>query len=565
MDPLEPDLAPRADLLRRTLAGLGAWAVGWAALLALDGRLDLSNLAMLLVCASALATLWWPVVASMVGSALSVLMFNWLLVPPRGSFQVDLHQHAVLLLAMLLLNWLIAALMAARQRQADGARRLARQALQLRGWGDRLRDADDALAEAGALRQVLSELVDGTVALLALRGGPLAPTEEQAPALRLGDSDADQLAALWFCVRQGQPMGPGTGRHQELPEWVLPLRGRGVCLGAVALRGRPVERADADLRAHAQALCDQMGLALQRQWAARNEAITREQAQTQGVRNALLAAISHDYRTPLATIMGAASSLESQSDRLSIAQRRRLAQVIVEESEQLSRLTDNTLQLARLDAASVVLRSDWESAEEIVGAALRRVRRRDPERRVRARLEPGLPLLWCDGLLLAQLLDNLIDNALKYSPEAAPVEILVRRQGDRVVLAVRDRGTGVAPAWRERIFQVFHRGEPASGEHPSVAWPAAGRAPALGTNAEAATGDAAPVLLEAPSRRGAGVGLAVCRAIAQAHGGELRLRPRGHGGSSFECVLPLRAVPEPPPVDDAAEDEPPVREAPSAP
>ena len=92
------------------------------------------------------------------------------------------------------------------------------------------------------------------------------------------------------------------------------------------------------------------------------------------------------------------------------------------------------------------LRCDWESAEELVGAVLRRARERAPQRALRARLEPGLPLLWCDAILLSQLLDNLIDNALKYSPDDAPVELLVRRLGEQVMLAVRDRGPGIAPA-----------------------------------------------------------------------------------------------------------------------
>jgi two-component system sensor histidine kinase KdpD len=107
------------------------------------------------------------------------------------------------------------------------------------------------------------------------------------------------------------------------------------------------------------------------------------------------------------------------------------------------------------------------------------------------------------------------------------VEVLVRRQGEQAVLAVRDRGPGIAPAWRERVFEVFRRGE--LGPHESS--------------------DAAPA---ARARAGAGVGLAVCRAIARAHGGELRLRPRGHGGCSFECVLPLREQPPQPPAEDAS-------------
>ena len=123
----------------------------------------------------------------------------------------------------------------------------------------------------------------------------------------------------------------------------------------------------------------------------------------------------------------------------------------------------------------------------------------------------GLPLLWCDAALMSQLLDNLVDNALKYSPREAAVELVVRRAGDEVLLAVRDRGPGIEPAWRERVFDAFQRGDLAG---------FAQRPP------------------------GAGVGLAVCRAIAEVHEGSLSMRPRGHGGCSFEFRLPLRAAPE---------------------
>ncbi len=513
-----PRIGP-SNPARFGLAAL-AWALGWAALLMLDGQVDLSNLAMLLVLSSAVASLWLPIAVSVACSAVAVLAFNWTFVPPRGTFSVDLHQHALLLVAMLLVSWIVAALMAALRKQVRLAERHAVQAEQLRTWGDTLRDSIDPLAQVGALHEALVALSGNQVALLALKGGmPLADQDDAA--LRVGEADADQLAGLWLCLRQGQAMGPGTPLHAQQPDWYFPFRGRGLSLGAAVLRGRGVVGGTADmgLRAHAQALCDQMGQALQRALVSHEEQQTREQAQTQGVRNALLAAISHDYRTPLATIMGAASSLDEQAERLNAQQRQRLAHSIVEEVAQLSRLTDNTLQLVRLDAPGVTLRCDWESAEEIVGVVLRHARQRDPTRRVRARLEPALPLLWCDAMLMSQLLDNLVDNALKYSPPESPVELLVRLQAGAVVLAVRDRGPGVAPAWREKIFDVFHRGaEPMSGQAKSS--------------------------LGLPLRSGAGVGLAVCRAIARAHGGELRLRPRSHGGCSFECVLPLKQQPE---------------------
>ena len=164
--------------------------------------------------------------------------------------------------------------------------------------------------------------------------------------------------------------------------------------------------------------------------------------------------------------------------------------------------------MARLGAAGLAIRRDWESAEEIVGTVLRRTRQRDPGRRLRTRVQPDLPLLHVDALLMVQLLDNLVDNALKHGGDAGPVDIVARRLGDEIVIAVRDRGPGVPLAQRELIFEAFQRG-----------------------------------LSAAP--RGAGVGLAVCRAIARAHGGELWLRARSHGGSSFELVLPVRDQPDP--------------------
>jgi two-component system sensor histidine kinase KdpD len=503
--------------------GLVVWALGWAAMFALDGKVDLSNLALLLVLVASVAALWLPAWLSWLASALAVMAFNWWFVPPRGTFRVDLRQDALLLVAMLVVTWIVAALMAVQRRQAHRLARTAARAEQLRQWVETLRDAPDPLAHVGSLQQALHDLTGLGAVVLALRD-TLPKDNDEQHAVRAGEADAEQLAALWHCLRQGRPMGPGTRYHQELDAWLLPLRGRAASFGAAALS--EVERDDPVLREHAQALCDQLGIALQRAQAARAEQRAREEAQTQSVRNALLAAISHDYRTPLATITGAASSMVEQADRLGQEQRARLARTILDETSRLSRLTDNTLQLARLDAPGVTLRCDWESAEELVGSVMRRARAKSPHRVLRARLEPELPLLWCDAMLLSQLLDNLLDNAIKYSPDDSPIELLVRRQEDKLILAVRDRGSGIAPAWRERVFDAFHRGAEAM---PGAA-------------------DAAP----RASASGAGVGLAVCRAIARVHGGELRLRARAHGGSSFECVLPIRESPPRPPQEAAA-------------
>jgi two-component system sensor histidine kinase KdpD len=405
------------------------------------------------------------------------------------------------------------------RRAARRALHLARRADALRALSEALRDADDPLQQASHLQQALLALAEpgataAAQATLLLLKDALPPANDEQAVLRLGPAlaDADVQAGLWLCLRESVAFGPGTGRHEQQGAWYLPLHRQGgqrASAGAacLALGELPPDAQEVqDLRQHAQALCDLMGQALQRAQATRATRQAREEAQAHKLRNTLLAAISHDYRTPLATILGAASVLEAQADQLSTAQRRRLAASIAAEADQLSRLTDNALQLARLDAPGLALRLDWESAEELVGAVLRRLRARDPGRRVRARVEAGLPLLRCDAVLLVQLLDNLVDNALKHGGDETPVEIRVWQRQGGVVLAVRDRGPGVAPAWRERIFEVFQRGD-------------------------------------AAGCRGAGVGLAVCRAIAQAHGGELAYRPRGHGGASFECRLPVGEQP----------------------
>lgn len=502
------------------------WAVAWAGMLAFDAQLDLANKALVMVLAAACAAIWAGAWASMAMAGVAVLAFNVVFVPPRGSLTVNLHQHALLLATMLGVSWIVTLLMARLRRHAARAERHARRSEQLRALGEALRVTDDPRAQATALQQALAGLGAGSTALMLAHPGSVPQitqageradvrldADADAGAAVLGTVSADEAAGLQLCHEDGRPMGPGTGRHEEQAAWYLPLRGRHGPQGAALLR-LPDTRVPADgVLAHAQALCDQLGAAREQATATQVAAEARASAQAQALRNTLLAAISHDHRTPLATILGAASALHDQAERLSSTQRQRLAATIVDEATQLSRLTDNTLQLARLGAPGLALHRDWESVEEIVGSVLRRVRQRDAAGLVKARVLPGLPLIHCDAVLLVQLLDNLVDNALKHGGGAAPVEVLARRAGERLLMAVRDRGPGVPLAMREHVFGTFQRGPAAD--------------PAL--------------------RRGAGVGLALCRAIAQAHGGELRLRPRGHGGASFELLLPIEPAPQGPP------------------
>nr|MDQ6881441.1 ATP-binding protein [Pseudomonadota bacterium] len=205
---------------------------------------------------------------------------------------------------------------------------------------------------------------------------------------------------------------------------------------------------------------------------------------------------------PLASIMGATTSLLLQRNKLTQQEQDRLLGSIVGESEYLTAVTENTLQLARLSDATQIHR-DWESMEEIVGAVLRRVRQRDPERRIQSRVAPGLPLIRADPVLLAQLLENLLDNALKYSAEA--IELEVKLDDDKLQVCIGDRGQGIAEADELTMFEPFRRSD-RSGQ------------------------------------RGVGLGLAVCRAIATAHDGVLTARLRPGGGTSMRLSLPVESA-----------------------
>lgn len=491
---------------------VGVWALGALALWLGDGVLGLQNQALLLVLTAALAALWSSPGAALAACGLAVLLFDLCLVSPRGTLAVNLQQDALLLLTVLGVSALIAGLMARQHRLAQQARQQADDAQQLRALGEHLREADHPQDALSALQTALQRLSGGPVALW------LAATAERPDHL-LGPADALQRQGLAAATTQHAALGPGTGRHDEQPAWYLPLRGRRASFGAAVLTGPGVGPGVAAqrVRAQAQALCDQMGLALARHAAQHHAREAQTLAQTQAVQNTLLAAIAHDHRTPLATILGAASALHDQAERLSRAQQTQLAATIVDEAQHLARITDNTLQLARLDAADRALQTDWEAVADLLGPVLRHARQRHPGLALDLQLHEPLPLVRCDAVRVVQLLDNLVDNAVHHGG-GAQVVLQARALDRHLLLSVKDRGPGVPPAAQALLFQPFQSG------------PARAGAP----------------------RRGAGLGLAVCQAIARAHGGELRHRPRRQGGTVMEFWLPL-----PPDAPPATPKEPP--------
>jgi two-component system sensor histidine kinase KdpD len=233
-------------------------------------------------------------------------------------------------------------------------------------------------------------------------------------------------------------------------------------------------------------------------------ALRVRRGEIEAVRSALLSTVSHDLRTPLAAITGAATTLRDASAALTAEQRRELLDAICEEAERLERLVSNLLEMTRVEAGALQVRRDWVPLEEVIGSALARVERQLVQREVTTDLPPALPLVSVDPVLLEHLFVNLLENAAKYTPAGTPIEIRARVSHGAVEVDVADRGAGVPEGGAERLFEKFTRGA-----HPGVP--------------------------------GAGLGLAICRGIVQAHGGSLTAQNRPGGGALFRLRLPLGA------------------------
>ncbi len=226
-------------------------------------------------------------------------------------------------------------------------------------------------------------------------------------------------------------------------------------------------------------------------------------AESEQLRNALLSSVSHDLRTPLAVVTGAATTL--LDERVAPSLRRELTDTIVHEAERLNRLVQNLLDMTRLEAGSLRVKREWQSLEEVIGTALARSENILTGRDVTTHLPADLTLVPLDSLLIEQVLVNLLENAAKYTPFGSPIEIDARLLDGRVEVGVADSGNGIRPGDEARVFEKFYRGRSDGG--------------------------------------GAGLGLAICKGIVAAHGGRIWVAHRDGGGAVFRFTLPIDGEP----------------------
>ncbi|WP_437648766.1 DUF4118 domain-containing protein [Sorangium sp. So ce362] len=507
----QPDPGPPERRPVRPLAY--AWSACVVALCTLVSWLmhpfsDLANLIMVYLLGVVFVASRFGRGPAVVASVLGIAAFDFFFVRPYLTFAVGDLRYLLTFAIMLIVALFIAGLTARIRRQAASAGEreqrtaalyaMSRELTALRGI-DKL-----SLAAARHVRDVFEAdaavLLPGPDGRLAVRAG----TAED-----LASSEEERAVAEWAYAR-GKSAGAGTDTLPSAGAMHLPLEGSSGPIGVLSVRPRlPSSFLDLSRRELLGAFATQTALALERALLAREAQGAQLRAQAEELRNALLSSVSHDLRTPLATITGAAGALLDDGDEgaaLGPAARRDLTQTVLEEAQRLERLVRNLLDMTRLESGALAVKKEWLPLEEVVGAALNRVEERLEGREVSIELDRATGLVPMDGVLIEQVLINLIENALKYSPAGSPIAIRGFTEGDAAMLEVMDRGQGIAPGEEEAVFEKFYRGR-------------------------------------GHGRQGLGLGLTICRGIVAAHGGRITAENRPHGGAIFRVVLPIEGRP----------------------
>jgi two-component system sensor histidine kinase KdpD len=478
--------------------------------------LDLANIAMLFLLVVLLVAVRFGRGPSVTATCVGVACFDFFFVPPRFTFGITDFQYLVTFGVMLAVGLITGHLTAGLRFQARVASQREGRARALYEFARALSGVLQTEQIHETTRDTIGRAFGATTALLLpdddghLR--PAQPGDHGAmPALDVG-------IAQW-AYDHGASAGMGTDTLPGSPVFYLPLVAPMCTRGVLAIQSDeprwlliPEQRQQLDTFAALAAI------ALERVHyidVAQNALISIE---SERLRNSLLAALSHDLRTPLTSLVALAESLADSQPPLTEGQRA-MTQALRDESVRMSKLVANLLDMARIQSGDVKFNLQWQAVEEVVGSSLRACRAALVNHRVVTRVPAHLPLVHFDAVLIERVLCNLLENAGKYTPPGSTVTVSAEQHGMWLNMKVADNGPGLPPGQQEAVFEKFTRGERES------------------------------------AKPGVGLGLAICRAIVEAHGGAIRALNPPEGGAAFVFTLPLGTPPAMPALDDEIEAE----------
>lgn len=441
---------------------------------------------------------------SIVATGASVLAYYFVFSPP-----VQAITHLLTCLLMLLMGLITGNLVFNLRREERESRARANWATVLFSLSRDLGSAvsPDAVGQVAARHA--TDVFGSDAAILVPKNGELESGLRPIPDSRTSQFSADELAVAARCLGPANGVDPPAEAGSA---WsFFPLVAGQQPVGVFALAQPGISGLAIEKRRHVVNFLRLIASALERVALVEEAEAATVRARTEEMRSSLLSAVSHDLRTPLAAITGAATTLRERPQGMGDPDKRELLETICEEAEHLERLVANLLEITRLEAGAVSLNREWVPLEEVVGSALYRLEPRLRGRTVHIDVPVTMPLLFADPVLLGQVFYNLFDNATKYSREGTAIDVNATAEKGTLVVSVADRGPGIPAGSERRVFEKFFRGS-----HAGV--------------------------------QGAGLGLAICLAIVEAHGGTITASNRDEGGAEFRMTLPLgEGAPEIPP------------------
>ena len=461
--PLRRRASGSRDFARAAAYGLASVAAATLIGTGIERAVPLSNVSLLFLMAVVISAIRAGYGAALLAAVLSALAYNFFFIPPLYTFDIA-SPHEVFAFVVFLLAALLAGGLASRvSEQARAARARAAALQSLYDFSRKLSGNAEAEDVLWAAVSQLHENFSRPAVVLTPQNGTLTLATAWPP-----DSDlavGDMSAARW-AFEHREAAGHATGTLPSSPWQFRPMTSPHGVVGICGLRwdGEPVDGASEPMLA---AILDQTAIALDRARLAQESIAQATRLQGDSLRAALLSSISHDLRTPLATITGAVTSLRQFGDRMEPASRDDLLLTIEEEGGRLSRFVSNLLDMTRIEAGTLDMRRDWLDIGDVVRASVERCARYFPELAVEVSIAPDLPLMLGDSVLLGQVLFNLLDNAAKYAA-GEPVRIFARAEGGELVISVTDSGKGIAPADLDKVFEKFFRPGTPDGRPPGT-------------------------------------------------------------------------------------------------
>ena len=445
----------KRSLERGLYAGVLATGLGVGLSWILSHYLSTANLSLVFLLAVLIVAIGFGRSAALITAILSFLLFNYLFTPPRYTFRVANREDIFTLFFFLIVALIVGQLGARLRRQVLVIRDSSRLTALLYEFSRRLNGIEGAESIAKCLEDYLREIINVQAIVLLDKTEGLRPSGYLAgeDALRPGDFDVAETA-----LESGAPTGRGTLIAPRSQWYFVPLVGSNHRLGVIGLHtGEAAKPISPMHRRIVFALRDQAAIALERQRLYEEVSKSQLEAETERLRSALLSSISHDLRTPLASIIGSASSLLEMESQLDPESAHSLLTGLLEEAERLNRFVQNLLDMTRLGYGAVKTKLEWHDLGDITAAAIQRVGVALRGFSVKTSV-PEESLVFTDSTLLTQILANLLDNASKYSPAKSTIRITASISGDRyLIIGVDDEGPGIPLEDRERVFDLFYR------------------------------------------------------------------------------------------------------------